>query len=185
MEPTGECPAPSTVSPAPSNHLAAAPPPPQPPAPVKVKTQPKVILSVRNDPIGLNVSDFLPVSPNLVNWTELMCGFGNNSSFRTLCVRNKPCKCSQDWRPLATVVCLLSTRVVLCQLAPSNRGGALGDAEALSQITKGHDTMCVMLSSRHKNLETVRTVWAREDIKVGSVFPAQQQQPMRAQLQRY
>lgn len=56
------------------------------------------------------------------------------------------------------------------QLAPSNRGGALGDAEALSQITKGHDTMCVMLSSRHKNLETVRTVWAREDIKVGSVF---------------
>ncbi|XP_003978406.1 katanin p80 WD40 repeat-containing subunit B1 [Takifugu rubripes] len=110
VEPTGECPAPSTVNPAPSNHLAAALPPPQPPAPVKVKTQPKVILSVRNDPIGLNVSDFLP-------------------------------------------------------LAPSNRGGALSDAEALSQITKGHDTMCVMLSSRHKNLETVRTVWAREDIK--------------------
>lgn len=73
--------------------------------------------------------------------------------------------------------------VVLCQLAPSNRGGALSDAEALSQITKGHDTMCVMLSSRHKNLETVQTVWAREDIKVGSVF--QVQQPMRAQLQRH
>lgn len=71
----------------------------------------------------------------------------------------------------------------LCQLAPSNRGGALGDAEALSQITKGHDTMCVMLSSRHKNLETVRTVWAREDIKVGPVF--QGQQPMRAQPRRH
>lgn len=77
VEPTGESPAPSTVNPAPSNHLAAAPPPPQPPAPVKVKTQPKVILSVRNDPIGLNVSDFLPVSPNLVNATELICGFGS------------------------------------------------------------------------------------------------------------
>lgn len=63
--------------------------------------------------------------------------------------------------------------ILLCQLAPSNRGGALSDAEALSQITKGHDTMCVMLSSRHKNLETVRTVWAREDIKVGSVFQVQ------------
>uniref|UniRef100_A0A4W6CUC3 Katanin p80 WD40 repeat-containing subunit B1 n=1 Tax=Lates calcarifer TaxID=8187 RepID=A0A4W6CUC3_LATCA len=43
--------------------------------------------------------------------------------------------------------------------------GALSDEEALSQIKKGHDTMCVMLSSRHKNLETVRAVWAREDIK--------------------
>lgn len=63
--------------------------------------------------------------------------------------------------------------VVVCQLLPSNRGGALSDAEALSQITKGHDTMCVMLSSRRKNLETVRSVWAREDIKVSSVFQVQ------------
>lgn len=58
--------------------------------------------------------------------------------------------------------------VWLCQLLPSNRGGALSDPEALSQITKGHGTMCVMLSSRHKNLETVRSMWAREDVKVGS-----------------
>uniref|UniRef100_A0A4W6CUC8 Katanin p80 WD40 repeat-containing subunit B1 n=1 Tax=Lates calcarifer TaxID=8187 RepID=A0A4W6CUC8_LATCA len=72
----------------------------------KSKPQPKIILSTRNEPIGLNVADFLPVS--------------------------------------------LDT---------------LSDEEALSQIKKGHDTMCVMLSSRHKNLETVRAVWAREDIK--------------------
>lgn len=52
------------------------------------------------------------------------------------------------------------------QSPPNNRGGALSDEEALSQIKKGHDTMCVMLSSRRKNLETVRAVWAREDIKV-------------------
>uniref|UniRef100_A0A8C2W7M4 Katanin p80 WD40 repeat-containing subunit B1 n=1 Tax=Cyclopterus lumpus TaxID=8103 RepID=A0A8C2W7M4_CYCLU len=64
----------------------------------------------RNEPIGLNVADFLPSSPN-------------------------------------------------------NRGGALSDEESLSQLKKGHDTMCVMLRSRHKNLETVRSVWAREDIK--------------------
>lgn len=49
--------------------------------------------------------------------------------------------------------------------AANHRSGALSDADALTQIMKGHDTMCVMLSSRHKNLETVRAVWTREDIK--------------------
>lgn len=72
----------------------------------------------------------------------------------------------------------ISEAVAVCQLLPSNRGDALSDAEALTQITKGHDTMCVMLSSRHKNLETVRSVWAREDIKVGSA--SQPRQPIRA-----
>lgn len=73
--------------------------------------------------------------------------------------------------------------VLLCQLLPSNRGGALSDAEALSQISKGHDTMCVMLSSRHKNLETVRSVWAREDVKVGSaLWP---RRPIGALLRRH
>lgn len=58
-EPTGESPA--TMNSVPSDHLAVAPPPPQPQL-VKVAPQPKVILSSRNDPIGLNVADFLPVS---------------------------------------------------------------------------------------------------------------------------
>ncbi|XP_008290300.1 katanin p80 WD40 repeat-containing subunit B1 [Stegastes partitus] len=85
--------------------------PPQPAAiTAKQKPQPKIIPSTRNEPIGLNVADFLPVSPN-------------------------------------------------------HRPGALSDDEAQSQIKKGHDTMCVMLSSRHKNLQTVRAVWVREDIK--------------------
>ncbi|XP_067441813.1 katanin p80 WD40 repeat-containing subunit B1 [Thunnus thynnus] len=103
---------PSAVAPAFSNPPVSDPPPaPQPPVTAaKTKPQPKIILSTRNEPIGLNVADFLPSSPN-------------------------------------------------------NRGGALSDEEALSQIKKGHDTMCVMLSSRHKNLQTVRAVWAREDIK--------------------
>ncbi|XP_070758942.1 katanin p80 WD40 repeat-containing subunit B1 [Enoplosus armatus] len=105
-------PAPSAVVPASSSPpVSSGPPPPQPPVTTaKSKPQPKIILSTRNEPIGLNVADFLPSSPN-------------------------------------------------------NRAGALSDEEALSQIKKGHDTMCVMLSSRHKNLETVRAVWAREDIK--------------------
>lgn len=47
---------------------AAAPvtsvlPPPQPPTTTaKTKSQPKIIPSTRNEPIGLNVADFLPVS---------------------------------------------------------------------------------------------------------------------------
>uniref|UniRef100_A0A8C2C0V4 Katanin p80 WD40 repeat-containing subunit B1 n=1 Tax=Cyprinus carpio TaxID=7962 RepID=A0A8C2C0V4_CYPCA len=43
--------------------------------------------------------------------------------------------------------------------------GVMGDEEALAQIRKGHDTMCVMLTSRYKNLDTVRSVWASGDVK--------------------
>lgn len=43
----------------------------------------------------------------------------------------------------------------------------LVDEEAMSQIRKGHETMCVVLTSRHKNLDTVRAVWSTSDIKVG------------------
>ncbi|KAM9408631.1 katanin p80 WD40 repeat-containing subunit B1-like isoform 2-T4 [Pholidichthys leucotaenia] len=76
----------------------------------KPKPQSKIILSSRKKPIGLNVADFLPSSPN---------------------------------RP----------------------SGSLSDDEALTQIKKGHDTMCVMLSSRLKNLQTVRGVWVKEGVK--------------------
>ncbi|XP_029932877.1 katanin p80 WD40 repeat-containing subunit B1 [Myripristis murdjan] len=103
----------SAVRPAVSN--PPAPPATQRPAQAsvataKAKSQPTVILATRNEPIGLNVADFLPSAPN-------------------------------------------------------NRSSALGDEEALSQIKKGHDTMCVMLSSRHKNLETVRAGWGSGDVK--------------------
>ncbi|XP_075796563.1 katanin p80 WD40 repeat-containing subunit B1 [Pelodiscus sinensis] len=39
------------------------------------------------------------------------------------------------------------------------------DEEAMSQIRKGHETMCVVLTSRHKNLDTVRASWSTGDIK--------------------
>lgn len=45
----------------------------------------------------------------------------------------------------------------------------MGDEEALVQIRKGHDTMCVMLTSRYKNLDTVRSVWASGDVKVSAM----------------
>ncbi|KAJ4922270.1 hypothetical protein JOQ06_021614 [Pogonophryne albipinna] len=92
----------------------------------KSKPPPKIILSNRNEPIGLNVADFLPVSFHV----SLRIG---------------------DLRA--------------CAKQPEVTGGALSDDEALSQLKKGHDTMCVMLRSRHRNLETVRGVWARQDIK--------------------
>uniref|UniRef100_A0A4W5M9R2 Katanin p80 WD40 repeat-containing subunit B1 n=1 Tax=Hucho hucho TaxID=62062 RepID=A0A4W5M9R2_9TELE len=49
--------------------------------------------------------------------------------------------------------------------ARNNRPSVLGDDEALAQIRKGHDTMCVMLTSRHKNLDTIRAVWGSGDVK--------------------
>ncbi|KAM4614153.1 katanin p80 WD40 repeat-containing subunit B1 [Discoglossus pictus] len=39
------------------------------------------------------------------------------------------------------------------------------DEEAVSQIRKGHDTMCMVLTSRMRNLDTVRAVWSTGDIK--------------------
>ncbi|XP_057286389.1 katanin p80 WD40 repeat-containing subunit B1 isoform X1 [Pezoporus wallicus] len=39
------------------------------------------------------------------------------------------------------------------------------DEEAISQIRKGHETMCVVLASRRKNLDTVQAVWSSSDIK--------------------
>lgn len=44
----------------------------------------------------------------------------------------------------------------------------LVDEDAMSQIRKGHDTMCVVLTSRHKNLDTVRAVWTTSDIKASA-----------------
>lgn len=93
-----------------SNPPAPRSAPPAAVAVAKAKPQPSVILSTRNEPIGLNVGDFLPHARN-------------------------------------------------------NRPGVLGDDEALSQIRKGHDTMCVMLTSRHRNLDTVRAVWGSGDVK--------------------
>ncbi|XP_068943683.1 katanin p80 WD40 repeat-containing subunit B1 isoform X3 [Petaurus breviceps papuanus] len=59
------------------------------------------------------------------------------------------------------------------QLPVPNRGNAVKmpnqsemvDEDAMSQIRKGHETMCVVLTSRHKNLDTVRAVWTTGDIK--------------------
>ncbi|XP_037548247.1 katanin p80 WD40 repeat-containing subunit B1 [Nematolebias whitei] len=100
-----KCPAPSS-NPSPS----CLPAPPTQINKAKPNQQPRIISSTRNEPIGLNVADFLPSAAN-------------------------------------------------------HRAADLSDDEALTQIRKGHDTMCVMLSSRLKNLQMVRTVWAREDIK--------------------
>ncbi|XP_062922747.1 katanin p80 WD40 repeat-containing subunit B1 isoform X2 [Mobula hypostoma] len=47
----------------------------------------------------------------------------------------------------------------------NNKLADLTDEDAVSQIQKGHDTMCVVLKSRFKNLDTVRAVWSTGDIK--------------------
>uniref|UniRef100_A0A8D3E2X3 Katanin p80 WD40 repeat-containing subunit B1 n=1 Tax=Scophthalmus maximus TaxID=52904 RepID=A0A8D3E2X3_SCOMX len=60
---------------------------------------------------------------------------------------------------------LKTTSMFVPQPSANSRPAALSDEDELSQIKKGHATMCVMLSSRRKNLETVRMAWAREDAK--------------------
>uniref|UniRef100_A0A673W0M2 Katanin p80 WD40 repeat-containing subunit B1 n=1 Tax=Salmo trutta TaxID=8032 RepID=A0A673W0M2_SALTR len=108
---TAPCPIPAVTARPPTNHPPAPHPAPPPVvAMAKAKPQPSVILSSRNEPIGLNVGDFLPVSVYIHTYV-------------------------------------------------------LGDDEALAQIRKGHDTMCVMLTSRHKNLDTIRAVWGSGDVK--------------------
>lgn len=71
-----------------------------------------------------------------------------------------------------------------CVQSSANQHAAdLSDDDALTQIKKGHDTMCVMLSSRRKNLQTVRTAWAREDVKVRTLLHCPL--PALAQIQVY
>lgn len=106
------------------------------------KAEPTIIPAARNEPIGLKASDFLPVSraPPKGGWKP--CGEG-----RTL---------------LPASGCLSHQAVKIPQQAE------LVDEDAMSQIRKGHDTMCVVLTSRHKNLDTVRAVWTTGDIKAGT-----------------
>ncbi|KAM9460640.1 katanin p80 WD40 repeat-containing subunit B1 isoform 1-T2 [Clarias gariepinus] len=54
----------------------------------------------------------------------------------------------------------------ILQSRPSGKPSVATDEEALGQIRKGHGTMCVMLTSRHKNLDTVRGFWAGGDVKI-------------------
>uniref|UniRef100_A0A8C5EAC2 Katanin p80 WD40 repeat-containing subunit B1 n=1 Tax=Gouania willdenowi TaxID=441366 RepID=A0A8C5EAC2_GOUWI len=84
-----------------SSHLPS--PPSQTSAP-SARGRSHIIPSSRNEPVGLNIADFLP-------------------------------------------------------------HGFISEEDALSQITKGHQTMIAILSSRHKNLQNVRMVWARDDLK--------------------
>lgn len=101
-------------------------------------TKAKVIPVTSNKPIGLNVADFLPVS-SFFMWNDSCLWFYKGLESACVCVP---------------------------QSSSNHRPGALSEEEALSQIRKGHDTMCVMLSSRLKNLQTIQTVWSKEGMKV-------------------
>ncbi|XP_069073465.1 katanin p80 WD40 repeat-containing subunit B1 isoform X2 [Pleurodeles waltl] len=51
-------------------------------------------------------------------------------------------------------------------LPPSNKNQSeVVDEDAMSQIRKGHDTMCMVLTSRARHLDSVRAVWSTGDIK--------------------
>ncbi|XP_043937446.1 katanin p80 WD40 repeat-containing subunit B1 isoform X1 [Protopterus annectens] len=46
-----------------------------------------------------------------------------------------------------------------------NNYQADGKEDAMLQIRKGHDTMCAILTTRHKNLDTVKAIWTTGEIK--------------------
>ncbi|KAG7277873.1 hypothetical protein CRUP_001325 [Coryphaenoides rupestris] len=72
-------------------------------------------------------------------------------------------------RPPTQPAAAAKARAPANNFIPSNRKEPIGLniadflREAQSQIRKGHDTMCVILTSRHKNLEAVRAVWGSGD----------------------
>ncbi|XP_067088398.1 katanin p80 WD40 repeat-containing subunit B1-like isoform X2 [Osmerus mordax] len=139
----------SVTRPTSSNPPAPRPAPPAAVTLAKAKPQPSVILSTRNEPIGLNVGDFLPVCSILYSGCI-------HTHLITLNLTHSDEVVFSNWRCKV----FFST-----QHARNNRPSVLGDDEALSQIRKGHDTMCVMLTSRRKNLDTVRAVWGSGDVK--------------------
>lgn len=42
----------------------------------------------------------------------------------------------------------------------------MSEAEAISSIVRGHDSMIAVLMNRHKNLQIVRALWTNKDMKV-------------------
>lgn len=71
-------------------------------------------------------------------------------------------------RPEAPIIPIAKNEPIGLKAAdflPNNKLADLNDEDAMSQIQKGHDTMCVVLKSRFKNLDTVRAVWTTGDIK--------------------
>ena len=43
------------------------------------------------------------------------------------------------------------------------------ESEMVGSIQKGHNSMCAVLSSRHKNLDVIRAIWTAGDVKVSGV----------------
>ncbi|MGH0127121.1 UNVERIFIED_CONTAM: hypothetical protein FKN15_052671 [Acipenser sinensis] len=140
------------------------------PAPSKAK--PPVILASRNEPIGLKASDFLP--PEQLKMAPMASSTPVNRVEPTIVPpTNRPLPGANPAPSKAKPPVILASRNEPIGLkasdflppAKNNNQPALNDDDALSQIRKGHDTMCVVLTSRQKNLDTVRAVWSSGDIK--------------------
>uniref|UniRef100_A0A8C2TJ49 Katanin p80 WD40 repeat-containing subunit B1 n=1 Tax=Coturnix japonica TaxID=93934 RepID=A0A8C2TJ49_COTJA len=67
--------------------------------------------------------------------------------------------------PLSVPSCSVIAPLLYFQALKNQSQAELVDEEIMSQIRKGHKTVCMVLTSRHKNLDTVRAVWSTSDIK--------------------
>lgn len=78
---------------------------------------------------------------------------------------NRPAVTTAKTKQQPTVILSSRNKPIGLNVGDFLSNKAMTDDEALGQIKKGHDTMCVMLTSRFKNLRTVRTVWGNGDVK--------------------
>ena len=46
----------------------------------------------------------------------------------------------------------------------------MGDYDALSMISKGHNSMSALLSARNKNLQIVRAMWSSGNVRVSATL---------------
>jgi len=63
----------------------------------------------------------------------------------------------------------LSLMITVSSLLQTNQPAvtrAMGDYDAISQISKGHNSMNALLSARNKNLQIVRAMWSSGNVKV-------------------
>uniref|UniRef100_A0AAR2LCN4 Katanin p80 WD40 repeat-containing subunit B1 n=1 Tax=Pygocentrus nattereri TaxID=42514 RepID=A0AAR2LCN4_PYGNA len=125
------------------------------PAPVE-DVEPTVVASIPSHPMSVVTASLALPSRRIVTTSK-----PKSSPAVIPSTRNEPVGLNVDfdlhfWIMLYVLVTM---RWPLC--VPEK----LSDEEALAQIRKGHETMCVMLTSRYKNLDTVRAVWAAGDIK--------------------
>ncbi|XP_018431155.1 PREDICTED: katanin p80 WD40 repeat-containing subunit B1-like [Nanorana parkeri] len=114
---------------------------------------------VRSEASGASLPPEIPVSQPAPTASSLRRIYERPS---TTCSKPKRVSPSSDEEPSAS---LHPHPPSSLQVVKGSSPTEVGDEDAMGQIRKGHDTMCMVLTSRMRNLDTVRVVWSSGDIK--------------------